>query len=125
MSKIYKPALLVDIIINAVLGALLLALPGRVLTLLGWQPIDPIISRILGAALMAFAWGGVRVWRGASEPEAKLLLQMELVFDGLGAIGILRHLVVASWPWYIWLLFIVMAAYALLRAGVLMEKRKA
>ncbi|MDF1515402.1 MAG: hypothetical protein P1S60_16450 [Anaerolineae bacterium] len=123
MEKLYKPALIIHIIISVILGTLLLIVPGRYLTWLGWAPIDPIISRILGAALLALAWGGVRMWRGGTEPEVKLLLEIELAFAGLAAIGVLRHLVVARWPFIVWLLFIVLAIFALIWLGVLLQKR--
>lgn len=34
-------------------GLALLVAPGRLLTYLGWAPIDPIMSRLLGAAVLA------------------------------------------------------------------------
>lgn len=123
MGKLYKPALLVHIVLSAVLGVLMLAMPGRFLSWIAWLPIDAIISRILGAALLALAWGEMRVWRGGTEPEANLLLEMQLAFAGLAALGVLRHLIVPRWwPWFIWLLFAVLVAFAVIWAGVLWEK---
>jgi hypothetical protein len=43
-------------VVAVTFGLLMLIPPGRPLTLLGWAPIDPMISRLLGAALLALGW---------------------------------------------------------------------
>ena len=66
MSRLLNVVLLVHLVVSVLLGALLLIVPGRLLGAVGWAPIDPLISRILGAALLAMAWGDWRVWRRAA-----------------------------------------------------------
>ena len=112
MAKLLKPTLLVHMILALVLGALLLIIPGGFLGAIGWAPVDPIISRILGAALLAMAWGNFRVWRGGSPAETRLWVEFGLVFDTLAAIGVLRHLVTGWWPAMVWILFAVLAVAA-------------
>jgi hypothetical protein len=34
-------------------------------------------------------------------------------FTVLASLGLLRHLLGGSWPWYVWTLFIVMALFAI------------
>jgi hypothetical protein len=112
MSRSLRIIFLVHAVVSAVLGVLLLVLPGRFLGWFGWAPIDPIISRLLGAALLALAWGSFRGWRAAEKAQVAILIELEAVFCVLASLGLLRHLVVGSWPWYAWLLFAGFAAFA-------------
>ena len=113
MSKSLRVIFLIHAIVSAVLGVLFLVVPGRFLGLFGWAPIDPITSRLLGAALLALAWGSYRGWRAAEKAQVAILIEVEAAFCVLASLGILRHLVVASWPWYVWLLFAGFVAWAI------------
>lgn len=101
-----RTTFLVHMIIAAVLGIALLIIPGRTLTLLGWVPrtfevpqteltapgttfVDPVISRVLGAALLALAVSSFQGWRARKWDEVALLVQLELAFSILGFIAIL------------------------------------
>ncbi len=53
MSKLMKTTCVVHAVLSGVLGLVLLTVPGRFLQMIGWGPVDPILSRILGAALLA------------------------------------------------------------------------
>ena len=70
ISKSLRVTFLVHLIVGLVLGAALLLIPGRTIILLGWVPeqvqlpqselsvlgqtfVDPVITRVLGAALLA------------------------------------------------------------------------
>ena len=112
MSKVLRTTFLVHAILALVLGAPLLLAPGRFLGLIGWEPVDPILSRVLGAALLALAWSSYRGWRAANRAQVAFLLEAEAVFTALGAIGVLRHLVGANYPFMVWLLFAVLALFA-------------
>ena len=112
MSKALKITFLVHGIVSLLLGALMLLIPGRFLTFLGWAPIDPIISRLLGAALLALAWSSFRGWRAKERAQVVVLIEVEAAFTILGAIGLLRHLLIANYPWMVWLLFAGLAAFA-------------
>jgi len=103
---------LVHMVVAAVLGALLLVAPGRFLGWLGWAPVDPLLSRVLGAALLALAWSSFRGWRARQWAQVAVLLELEAAFTILGAIGLLRHLLIANYPWMVWTLFAVLAAFA-------------
>jgi len=104
MSKGLKTLFGVHAVVALLVGAPLLVVPGRVLLWLGWAPIDPIVSRLLGAALLALAWSSFRGWQTLS--------QMEAVFTVLACVGLLRHLLFGRWPLVPWLVFAVLAAFA-------------
>ncbi len=122
MSKLLKSTFVVHSVLSGVLGLVLLTVPGRFLQMLGWGPIDPILSRMLGAAVLALAWGDYRGWRGAEHAAQTLIVQMQLAFAALSALGVLRHLLVARWPAMVWLLFIGCVAFAALWAVALWRK---
>ena len=113
MSKALKITFLVHGIVSRILGALMLLIPGRFLTILGWAPIDPIISRLLGAALLALAWSSFRGWRATEWAEVAILVELEAAFCVLACVGLLRHLIIAYYPLIVWLDFAVFAVFAI------------
>ena len=113
MSKALKNTFLIHAVVAAVFGALLLALPGHFLGGFGWQPVDPILSRVLGAALLALAWSSYRGFQAKERAQVSTLVEAEAVFTVLGVLGVLRHLLFAGYPWPVWLLFAVLALFAI------------
>jgi hypothetical protein len=112
MSKSLRYTFLVHAVVALAFGLPLLIMPGRTLDLFGWAPIDPIMTRLFGAALLALSWGSYRGWRAAVRSDVAILLQVEAVFTVLSVIGIVRHLLVGSWPWYMWMTVIIFALFA-------------
>jgi hypothetical protein len=124
MSRSLRVIFLIHAVVSAVLGVLFLAIPGRFLGLFGWAPIDPIISRLLGAALLALAWGSYRGSRAAEKAQVAILVELEAVFCVLACAGLLRHLLVAGYPWYAWLLLAGFAAWAIVWVYELIAVRR-
>ena len=112
MSKALKSTFLVHSLVSLVVGALLLIAPGRVLGTLGWAPIDPIISRLLGAALLALAWSSFRGWQATERRQVAIVLEMEVVFTVLGCVALLRHLLFSRYPLVPWLVFAILLVFA-------------
>lgn len=119
MSKALRYTFVVHGIVGVVVGAPLVVAPGRFLGWLGWAPIDPIISRLLGAGLLALAWSSFR-GSGAAEREQRILVEMELAFTVLGCAGLLRHLLRYRYPWLVWLTLAVLAIFAVAWAFLLL-----
>ena len=112
MAKGLKIVFLIHTVVAAIIGLPLLLIPGRFLGLFGWAPVEPIINRIFGAALLALAWSSFRGWRAAKETQLMVLVEMEAVFTVLGCIGIIRHLLVARYPVIVWLTLAILALFA-------------
>jgi hypothetical protein len=113
MSKLLKVTLVVHIVLAVVLGLPLLGLPGRFLGWLGWAPVDPLLSRMFGAALLGFGWLDFRTLRLNSRQAAQPLIEAGIVFNGLAAAGLAWNMLGAGWPWYVWTVlgtFIVLTA---------------
>ena len=113
MSKSLNYTFLIHAIVSLVYGVLMLVIPGRFLGLFGWEPIDPLISRLLGAAMVALAWSSFRGWQATDRTQVDTLIEMEVVFTVLGCLGLLRHLVKDYFPYYIWLNFAVLLLFAI------------
>ena len=123
MSKALKLTFLIHAIASVILGALLLVKPGAFLEWLDWAPIDPLISRVLGAALLALAWGDFRSWWGRNRREVTVLVEMQLGFAVLGAVGLLRHLLTGQWPTMLWIPFAVLLLFAVAWLAALVAKQ--
>jgi hypothetical protein len=113
MSRSLKITFLVHAIVAFILGLALLAAPGRTLGFFDWSPIDPIASRFLGAALLAMAWSSLRGYLADSWDQVELLVEFETAFTVLAATGLIRHLLVGSWPWFPWAIFIITVLFAI------------
>jgi len=111
MSQALKVAFLIHAAVSCLFGIPLFLVPGRLLQWVGWRPIDPIISRVLGAALLALAWSSFRGWR-STERSQPVILEMEAVFTTLGCIALLRHLLSAPFPVMVWIVFAIMVIFA-------------
>ena len=125
MSKALKTTFLVHAVVAALAGALLLLIPGRFLQAVGWAPIDPILSRLLGAAFLALAWSSFRGWRALEWAQVAILVELEAVFTTLGCIGLLRHLLFSRCPLIVWLDFAVLLAFAIAWIIFLLRGREA
>ena len=121
MSKALRVTFIVHAVVAVVVGAPLLLAPGRFLGWLGWAPIDPLLSRLLGAALLALGWSSFR-GAGASDRTQQVLIEMELVFTALSCAGLLRHLLKANYPAMVWITFAVLAAFAVAWAVFLITR---
>lgn len=124
MSKMLRTTFLSHAAVAGIPGLLLLLIPGRFLLALGWAPIDPVLSRVLGAAFLALAWSSFRCWRAADQAETRILVELELAFTTLACVGLLRHLLFGRWPFVVWLLFAVFVLYALAWAMALFRRQR-
>ena len=105
-------------------GMGLLLAPGRFLGVVGWAPVDPLLSRLLGAALLGMAWMAWRMVRSTDHHLVSLGVEMFLIFNLLGSIGLLRHLLVANWPFMVWALCVVLLVFSLIWVMVWFSLRK-
>lgn len=102
-------------LLTFLVGALLLIAPGRFLALIGWAPVDPILTRILGAALLALAWASEQGAQANDRTQVRELIQVEAVFCVLATVGVLRHLLGgASYPPVLWIVAAISGLYAIL-----------
>mgnify|MGYP001826028402 CR=1 FL=1 len=123
MPKGLKTLFLVHGVVSLVFGLPLLIIPGRLLTWVGWAPIDPIAGRLLGAVMLALAWGGFRGWLAEERAKVAILVELEAVYTVLACVGLLRHLLVGSWPLFPWLVFALHLGFALAWVYFLLRRK--
>jgi hypothetical protein len=111
MSKWLKVLFLIHAVVALVFGVPLLLAPGRFETWLQWAPIDPIMSRLFGAALLGMAWAAFRALSAREWSQVALLVELGVVFDGLACLGLLRHLTTGHYPILVWTLFAMFLAF--------------
>ncbi len=121
MRSVLKATFLVHAVVAALSGMLLLFIPGNFLQWIGWTAfaaqadwmgIDLVISRLLGASLIALAWSSFRGWRATETAQIANLVEMEVVFTVLSCAGLLRHLILRHLPMMVWIPFAVFALFA-------------
>jgi len=122
MSKALRLTFLIRAVVGVLFGALLLIIPGRFLEWVGWAPIDPIAGRVLGAALLALAWSSFRGWQATERAQVATLVELEAVFTVLGCVGLLRHLLFAPFPAMVWIVFVILAIFAIAWITFLLKK---
>jgi len=123
MSKFLRYTFLIQAIIAILCGAGLLIAPGRFLGLFGWGPIEPLLFRLLGAALLAMAWTSIYAFRASSRAQVEVLVQMQLIFCGLGALGFFRHLITGSfYPTVVWIVTAVLVLFTAAWTWALFKK---
>ena len=125
MSKWLKTLFLIHAVAAAIGGLALFVVPGRALGLLGWMPIDTVLSRVLGAALLALAWGSWRGWRGATWERVALLVEVEVAFSVLTTAALLYVGLAWRMNWYAFGLLAVFAAFAVAWVIALWQVRRA
>ena len=115
MSRLLRVLFPVFAVLALLVGVPLLLAPGRFLDIFGWAPVEPILDRILGSALIALAWASWRAGRSRDAALVILIAETNAAFCTLGAAGILRHVISpAHYPLMVWTVLVVLAAFAVL-----------
>ena len=113
MSKYLKGLFGIHAVVAFLMGAPLLLAPGRTLDLFTWFPQDVMLTRLLGAALLALAVGSIRGFLATEAAATKTIIEMDLVFCALGAVGFARHLFgTAHYAPIIWVIFGMLVFFA-------------
>jgi len=123
MSTFLKVLFLIYAVIAFIFGAPLLLAPGKFLGVFGWAPVDPLLSRLLGAALLGMAWSSLRSFRLSERSQARLVIETNLIFCALGSLGFLRHLTAADYyPFMVWFVFGLLVVFTLAWLIALLKK---
>jgi len=102
--------------VDLLVGIPLLCFPEVIMPIIGWETIDPITSRIVGAALMGI---GIESWLGrdASIEVYRAMLNLKVIWSSSAIIGIALGLWMggakAGWLflfifvifWFIWIYY--------------------
>jgi hypothetical protein len=132
ISNTLRTIFLVHMIISLILGAALWLVPGRTLTVLGWVKetveftelgvsapgtifVDGVLTRLLGAAMLALAYSSFRGWRAERWEQVALVVQLEFIFCATALVGALAGFYNRnSVPLIGWVIAVVLAVFTLL-----------
>jgi hypothetical protein len=132
ISNRLRITFLVHGIISAILGAAMWLIPGRILSLLGWVDefvqlpgsdlsipgqtfVDPFITRLLGAALLALALSSFLGWRATRWEQVAIVVQQETALCVLGVLAFFYVLArgLRPMPLIGWGVMILLAAFTM------------
>jgi hypothetical protein len=88
----------------------LLIIPEQFLTFLKWGSIDPLASRLVGAALLGIGFGAF-VNRKASSNAYVAMLNMKIIWSVSAIVGLLISLI-SGGPIFGWVVVIIFAGFA-------------
>lgn len=134
VSNSLRITFLVHMILAVIFGAALFLIPGRTSIFLGAQEqvqirtsegtvtvpgttfVDPITSRILGAAYLAMGFSSFVGWRASRREQVNVLVQMELIFSILAVVAVLAVEYLSPpgilIPKVVWAIAAILAAFA-------------
>ena len=87
MSGSLKTTFLVHAVVAFVFGIVCYVKPGLLVTLVQWPNLDPHMTRLFGAALLAIAISSWLAYRATRWEEVHILVQMEIGLTVLSTIG--------------------------------------
>jgi len=116
MEKQVKPGLritfLVHFIVALIFGLTYLLIPDVWGNLVGWPALDPVINRILGAALLGYGVSSILAYRETAWEKVIIVVRAEIVWTTLGALVMLYALLFAGAPAIGWLNAVLLAGFA-------------
>ncbi len=111
IPKSLKNWFMIHFIIDYIFGILLIISPEFILKIFNWTTIDPITSRIVGAALIGI--GSISLLERNSTIETyKVLLKLKIIWSSLAILGILLSIKESSKS--IWIIFMIFLIFNIL-----------
>jgi hypothetical protein len=112
MKQSLKITFIVHAVVSALFGIWLFLAPGSWATLVNWQPFDPAVTRVFGAALLALALSSLLGFLAKEYAAVRIIVQMEIVLTVLATLGGLYDALVSGAPAFIWVCVVLFAAFA-------------
>lgn len=115
MDKKIKPGLkytfLAHFVVGLIFGLAYLLIPQTYGSILKWPVPDPLVYRLLGAALLGFATSSILAYRETDWEKVIIVVRMEIVWLALGVLVMLYGMLFAGMPATGWLNTLLLAAF--------------
>ena len=109
VSKNLRTWFVIHFVADYLFGIPLLIAPVWMLTLFGWQSVDPFTARLVGAALIGIG-GASLLERNASTETFRAMLTLKLLWASAAIIGMTASMLMGNYPligWGIVAIFVV------------------
>jgi hypothetical protein len=113
IPNVVKYVFLLHFIVALVFGAFWFLLPEYWSTLTEW-PVEYASGRMVGMATLMMAIGSFMAYRKTTWDQIEVYVIMELVFNILGAIGMLWNVIAFALPVISWLLIGLLGLFSIL-----------
>jgi O-antigen/teichoic acid export membrane protein len=113
ITKIVKYIFLLHFIVGLVLGAFWFILPEYWSVLSGW-PVETASGRIVGMATLVMAVGSFMAYMKMKWDNVEIYVVMELVFNILGAIGMVWNIFTVALPIVAWVVVGLLGLFSIL-----------
>jgi hypothetical protein len=100
----------VHFVADIVFAVPLVFFPGVFLGLFGWTTVDPVTSRVVGAALIGIG-GESLLGRDANLESFRTMLRLKILWSGAAVFGFVLSLVQSA-PWGTWLFLGIFAGFS-------------
>jgi hypothetical protein len=112
ISSGLRTTFLVHFIVGLLFGLLYLLTPQVWGRLSGWPMQDPVVYRLVGAALLGFAASSWWAYQAATWESVKIVVQTEIVWTVLATLILLWGLIFVDLPPLFWLNAATLAAFS-------------
>jgi len=113
IPNIAKYVFLLHFIVALVFGAFWFLLPEYWSTMTGW-PVEYASGRIVGMATLMMAVGSFMAYRKTTWEQIEIFVVMELIYNILGAIGMVWNVFTMTLPVITWVLIGLLALFSIL-----------
>lgn len=110
VSKGLRNWFVIHFILDVLFGIPLILSPVPFLSLFGWSTIDPIMARLVGAALMGIGIESL-LGRNADTQAYQGMLNLKIIWSGAAIIGFILSILTGYQPWGIWFLLVIFTVF--------------
>ncbi|MGE5140275.1 MAG: hypothetical protein ACM3JD_12490 [Rudaea sp.] len=104
---------LIHFIVGAVFGLGYLLIPDTAFGIFGLPLNDPVVTRMVGAALCGFAASSWWAWHETEWAAVKIIVEMEILWTVLGALVSIYGVLFAAYPPSLWINALLMVLFAI------------
>ena len=113
ISRGLRITFLIHFILAVIFGLIFLLIPGLWGKLTGWSVQEPVIYRLMGAAMLGFGTSSWFSYRETAWEKVKIVVQMEIVWPILGTLVFLWGMIFAGLPVIGWLYTVIFAGFSI------------
>lgn len=113
MNKGIKIVFLIHAIVALFFGVVLTFLPTTWADVMNWQPLDTAMTRLLGAAMFAFAVGSFLGFVSQTWEQVQIVVLMEIALTVIGLLVGLFEMIFADAPASIWFNTVLFGLFAI------------